>query len=502
MKSLGKIKQFWQRFKRAQKGTTAVIFGIVALPLLAFAGGAVDYGRAVKTKAQLITTLDAAVLAAMMQYSLDDQTDYKQVIKNYVLKNLEEADKSYHGIEIDVNVPDITEEGEMTAGISTTVKTNFLMLVGFDQFDIHINSASMVGGNKLDVVMVLDNTRSMRSDDKIGSLRTSGVDLVETLLPNGDDENVRISLVPFADLVRLKMEDRGEPGLDIPARYDVPVSGWCDTRETIRENCDSRPRPDRPCVIDGVPSMCSGGTEYYNCDVVPNPNYGNCNDDRVKTYDWKGCMAARPHPLNVQDQDYGTGVPGLMMTWQHCNNITPVERLTSSKATITAAIEGMQADRTGTNIPVGLAWGWRALSNIAPFTDGSPDDDNAIKRVIVLMTDGSNTVKPRKRNATDNDIKNHDGEVWDHPTTTNAATSAANALVSNGLTEELCTNIKAKEIMVFTIAFDVTEGSDIEALMQGCAGNGGKYFDADDAVALGEAFKEIGLSLLNLRLSQ
>ena len=499
MRSLGKIKQFWQRFKRAQKGTTVVIFGIVAVPLLAIAGGAVDYGRAVKTKAQLITTLDAAVLAAMMQYSLDEDTDYKQVIKNYVLKNLEEANKSYHGIEIDVNVPDITEEGEMKAGISTTVKTNFLMLVGFDQFDIHINSASMVGGNALEVALVLDNTGSM-AGDKIADLKDAAKDLVDVIMPDGANDNIKMSLIPFADYVNIGMDNRDESGLDIP--LDITVTSntggyekcWNEYPNSTQE-CTTNPYVPGTCYNDGVPydcmeydgQTCTGdkGDPVEECKWV---EAGQKDDN----YKWCGVVGSRKHDLNVKDEEYSTGVPGIMSTsssW--CNAITPVTRLTSNRDSILAGLDAMKSERN-TYIPSGLVWGWRSISGQAPFADGVPDGDESVKKVIVLMTDGSNTKSMNKR--TGESASKNLSEVWDH--------SKSNTAQANTYTSELCANIKEKNIMVFTIAFDVEEGSDTETLMQGCAGNGGKYFDADDGEALGEAFKEIGLSLLNLRLSQ
>jgi Flp pilus assembly pilin Flp len=493
MSTLEKAKRFFQRFKAAQRGATAVIFGVMIIPVIAISGGVVDYGRAVKTKSQLMATLDAAVLAATLQYSQDETTDYKQVVMDFVKKNLADADKTYQGLEVTIDVQDIAEDGELKAGLITKVETLFLGLVGFDEFDIEIQSAAMVGGNSLEVALVLDNTYSMSENDKIGDLKNAAKDLIVTLIPDGDDDKIRIALVPFADMVNLGTENRFEPGLDIPDKYVVSKDPWCDMRATIKTNCKTK-KHEYECDKDGIPSICYW-TEYYDCDVIPNPNFGVCyGNDR--TYDWYGCMGSRKHDLNVRDDGYGTGVPGIMSTWNQCSKISPITRLTSSKETITADIDKMKAKQMATYIPSGLAWGWRMLSKIAPFTDAVPDDDESVKKVIVLMTDGANTRSPQKWSG--DSTKNHSGEVYGH----NKGPSAADTMIANTLTSELCVNIKAKNIMVFTIAFDVDEGSEIETLMKTCAGNGGKFFDADDGEALSQAFKEIGLSLLNLRLSQ
>ena len=74
--------------------------------------------------------------------------------------------------------------------------------------------------------------------------------------------------------------------------------------------------------------------------------------------------------------------------------------------------------------------------------------------------------------------------------------------VTDTHTAELCENIKAKDVIVHTIAFEVAEGSPVEDLMRNCAGNGGRYFDADNSTELAAAFKQIALALLNLRLSR
>ena len=446
------VSSFLQRFKGAQRGTTAVIFGIMIVPLLAFSGSVVDYGRAVKTKSQLTTALDGAILAALKEYSLDTSTDYKKVIADFVHKNLDEASKSYHGLELAFAIPDITEAGELKASVSTSVSTNFLTLVGFDQFDISVAAAAVVGGKDLEVVLVLDNTGSM-GGSKIISLRNSATDLVNILLPDGGDGRVKVALVPFAEYVNIGMGMRNEDGLEIPADYTHPVS-----------------------AID---------------------------------YKWFGCMGSRLYNLNVKDDTYSTEIPGIMMFDDEVVNYSqtstpyqswrcpsaPIIDLTDDKEAVTTGISNMMA-AGWTYIPGGLSWGWRVLSNEAPFTKGVPDTEEDTTKVIVLMTDGENTRAPELwSNQT---TLNHTGAVYGHSVHRNNGAAA----LADPLTSELCNNIKAKNIVVFTIAFEVAEGSPVEGLMSACAGNGGQYFDADNSAELKDAFRQIGLSLLNLRLSQ
>ena len=489
----------------------------MVIPLIAITGGVVDYGRAVKTKAQLLTALDASILAAMLQYSLDDETDYKKVVTDYIKKNLTEADKTYQGLELDITVPDITEEGELKATLSTSVTTNFLRLVGFDQFDITIQSAAMVGGNKLDLALVLDNTGSMKGD-KLTALKAAAHDLIDTVMPDEDNEKIKVSLIPFADYVNIGntgdkdadddpiVINRSEPGLDIPSDYSFTPPGdncWNSYPDSTQE-CTNDPQPET-CYNDGVPYDCMESN--WSCTGDKGEAVEVCEPHEERNYKWHGCVGSRVHDLNVLDEDYGTGVPGIMYEggdW--CSEIAMAIPLTSSKSAVGEAIDSMVADDRKTYIPSGLSWGWRMLSPLAPFTQGAAEDDESVKRVIVLMTDGANTRRTRKwtgleteEDSWEKDLgwraQNNSSEVWGHD-------RSDDGTASNPITAELCENIKAKDIVIYTIGFEISGGSDVENLMKACAGNGGKYYDADNGTELAEAFKEIGESLLNLRLSQ
>ena len=69
-----------------------------------------------------------------------------------------------------------------------------------------------------------------------------------------------------------------------------------------------------------------------------------------------------------------------------------------------------------------------------------------------------------------------------------------------------CTNAKAAGITIYSIAFDVPNGSSVQAMLQGCASRdlGGTplYFPATNNAALVKAFDDIVQSLSELRLAQ
>ncbi len=520
------FRAFCRRFVDARKGNVAIIFGFSMIPVMVLIGGIVDYGMAIKTKSQLTATLDAAMLAAMLQYAEDPDVDYQKIIEDYINKNFTQSDKRLHGTIIEISTAEITEEGEMKASVTAKVPTSFLKFAHLDDFEFTIGSGVMVGGSSIEIALVLDNTGSMKGS-KLTALKNATNDLLDIIYPedfNNSDEKIKFSVVPFANYVNIGVKDggtynvvgrsdRNEPGLDIPDDYTRTwwVEGHNDCwNEYPNSTEECEPVKEwRTCYNDGVPYDCLK-TVDWNCTGDPGEPVEHCEwvegVEKRKNYKWKGCMGSRDADHRTRDEDYDVKVPGMMMEYNMCKDTATLTRLTSDRDAIVSGLSKMKA-RYNTYIPAGLMWGWRTLSPNAPFADGSSYDSEVVRKVIVLMTDGANTRKAwGKWNGLENDDKawkrklgwrslHNTADVYGHNSSWHAAQYA------NATTAELCTNIKAKNIMVYTIGFEIEADSEIENLMKSCAGNGGKYFDADDSTELADAFKEIGKSLLNLRLT-
>ena len=48
-----------------------------------------------------------------------------------------------------------------------------------------------------------------------------------------------------------------------------------------------------------------------------------------------------------------------------------------------------------TDVPEGMAWGWRTVSSSEPFTEGRPESEKGNDKVVIVLTDGANTYSDR-----------------------------------------------------------------------------------------------------------
>lgn len=157
-------------------------------------------------------------------------------------------------------------------------------------------------------------------------------------------------------------------------------------------------------------------------------------------------------------------------------------------------------DAGGTQVHIGMIWGWRALSPNGPFTatNGHPLSYSAAntsgwKKVIVLMTDGTEEW-PQTGDYT--------GLGWlaDGKIGTKTSTSTAETNLNTRL-QTLCTNMQNNgNFEIYTIGLG-TDGASNSAL-QSCPGTTGGFFLAATPSNLQNVFNNIAKSMVALRLTQ
>jgi hypothetical protein len=286
--------------------------------------------------------------------------------------------------------------------------------------------------------------------------------------PVDSDRTVRVGLVPFARYVNVGTGYRNEPWINVPA--DSSSTGnqcWDTYPNAVASNCHE---VTYTAYNDGVPYPVT----YSQCDWDYGAPVQQCGPI-TSTQTWNGCVGSRDYPLDTSTSgDFSTRVPGIM----NVGCTQPLARLTNDKDDIKTQIDNMVAiDET--YIQSGLTWGWRLLSPEAPFGDGASRTEHPdVKRFMVLMTDGANTISPS--------YPNHDqGDV----------------VLANSLTAETCANIKAEGTFIYAIAFDVTDPT-IQDLMRNCATAPPYYYLADDNDGLRQAFESIANAVVAIRLTQ
>lgn len=198
--------------------------------------------------------------------------------------------------------------------------------------------------------------------------------------------------------------------------------------------------------------------------------------------------------------------------------ITPLTDVTTSAGLqkIKDAIDRMQANGN-TNVPQGMVWGWHVVSGRAPFTEGRGEQEKGNDKVVIVLTDGANTYsKPRYDPANNKSTyaaygyaKN--GRIFDGTSGTSDFAEAMNQKF-----DQLCDNAKADDIIVMTVALDLSmkkndEKKQIEALKR-CASDSRFRTDPNDhskpaklfwnaqGKDLEDTFKEIADELSNLRI--
>ncbi|MEJ0012158.1 MAG: pilus assembly protein TadG-related protein [Bauldia sp.] len=206
----------------------------------------------------------------------------------------------------------------------------------------------------------------------------------------------------------------------------------------------------------------------------------------------------------------GKGGPNFMCT------TTPITPLTTTKTTVTDAITAMQANGY-TNITEGLMWAWRSLSHGVPFAEGREKTVTDNKKIIVLMTDGENTYNPYLDKFQNPGSSSYAGKfvksaygAWSYTQLnhlgTNSTTSSDVFVKLNAKTAAACQAAKADGITIYTVGFEINAQTSSDpatalALLEGCASDPLKYYDAQNEAALEKAFTAIGDDISLLRLS-
>ncbi len=202
--------------------------------------------------------------------------------------------------------------------------------------------------------------------------------------------------------------------------------------------------------------------------------------------DWTNCTYDRKYPYNVRDDvptradvdtlwgmsrsnGYGRGA-GYGSCGNYPRRSLKVQPLTYDSSAVKSQLRAMRPYSL-THIALGLEFGWALISPTPPFTEGVAYGDEETRKFIVLLTDGAQTQK-----------------AW-------GSGNRRSVPIGEENLEEMCTNIKDKEVTLITIAFDLRD-TDTENRLRNCASGSEYFFDANSNSDLASAFDRIADTLV------
>jgi len=429
------------RLRASERGNVVVTFALATIPMIGFVGAAVDYSRANSAKAAMQSAVDSTAL--MLSKEATSLTSAQMSTKAMQIFTALLHRPEVTGISV---TPTFTNETvgsfRLNLSASGTVPTSFTKVIGQNSLNITVTSQVVWGMKKLELALALDNTGSMAWSNKMTELKKAAKSLITTLkaaAPN--DDSIRIAIVPFAQEVNVGTGNVNATWLN--------WEEWDDENGTdvSTVTCTSG---------KGRKRRCTTSTTWVS---LPHST-------------WNGCVMDRDQDYDVLDTTPTTSIKAtLFPTIQADSCPTSLLPLTSVKAhhgTLVSKIETMIP--TGkTNVTIGLAWAWHALTPNSPLTEGTAPNSDTDK-VIILLTDGENTENRWSTSATEIDAR----------------------------TKKVCDNVKAAGIKLYTVR--VVEGN--TSLLQQCATRPDMFFNVSNATQLNGVFSAIAQNLANLRIAK
>ena len=206
---------------------------------------------------------------------------------------------------------------------------------------INLSATSEVlwGIKKLNLALVLDNTGSMSSSQKMTNLKTAAHNLLTTLKNAAKQPgDIKVAIVPFATDVNAGTATWTPPGSTGPTGRP-PTARAANRTTTPRSSCESH------------------GKIW-----TPKPHS-----------QWNGCVNDRDQNNDVTNTATVAGAPATLFRAHQASNCPTAAMmpLTEDWTALNARIDAM-TPAGNTNVTIGLSWGFQLLSPNEPFNAPRP----------------------------------------------------------------------------------------------------------------------------------
>lgn len=518
--SMQRLKNKIRLYFLGATGAVAVVFGLMVPVLVGSVGVSVDMAQSYLVKQRLSHALDAAALAAASMASTDEQ-EIEQSILDFVEMNYP-AEKIGAAYDIEASV----DGSELTVSAKARLDTSFMRIFGYDYVTVSSQTVVQREVRGLEVVLVLDNTGSMATNDNIDALKEASESFVNILFERaGDPEDVRIGIVPYSNSVRVgryglgrnpdnTVYGDGTSFVTLPAGVTYSTSrtgtGWYGCVVEHMDTVNYQSTATHQANTKGHLWRYNSGWRGHGWDpAVSNndPHPQDINDDYEGPWDiyYYGKIIAN----NQKCSDYSgysnsrcssctsTGSSGRCnQTYCYCWASQPNQQcpyaavlpLTSDQDALLDRIDEMEPEgNTAGN--VGMIWGSRLISPEPPFTEGADWDSQYWDKAIIMMTDGDNTI-----DSGDNGYSYYGPGAKNNMTVTKM----------NNRFEDVCDDLKSeeKDVLIYTITFTSNIDSNTKDYYRRCATDEGKYYDAPTQEELVQVFEKISRELSNLHIKE
>ena len=432
-------------FRGDRRGNIAVIFALTMVPMMGLIGAAVDYSRAINARTAMQTALDTAALMISKDASTLSAAQITTKAQGYFNALYNHPETANVAITATYTAASGGNPAKVVMTGSATMATDFMKVAGFPSLNLGVSSTTKWGSTKMRVAMALDNTGSMATSNKMSALQSAAKDLIDKLMAtaaaNGD---VYISIVPFSSVVNVGTGFKNQIWMD--------WSQWADN------------------------GSVNEGWECSTFDFSWSKKM-RCGNIFNSVNNWNGCVMDRTQPYDVQSD--APSLLGILGTYLPADQSSycpaQVMPLSYNTTQLKQRIDDM-VPAGGTNQPIGLFWGWMTLLQQNPFNAPAKTSGVVYTDVIILMSDGLNTINRWYGNGAD----------------PSPEVDTRQAL--------LCSNIKATGVKIYTIQVN-TDGDPESAILKSCASDG-QFFPTTTASGIATAFDAIGSSLTKLRVAQ
>jgi len=303
------------RFRKDEGGAFAVIFGVLAIVLIAMSGAAVDFTVIQQARTRAQVALDAAALALQPTIYTATTATIQSQAQALLANRLADRETTWATCTSAsagtppcayVATPTVdTTNGVLTLKATLRIPTYFVSMVGVPMVQSQIVSVATRKKLALEVSMVLDNSGSMcyqmgssgpncGSPSRMSTLQSSAVCAVNIIYYGVTtcsastagltaNTNVKIGIVPFTQEVNVGSSNSSASWLDRGNAASITLNNF-DNNDISTDTFSSA--VDRVALFGGI-KYTSGGSST--------------------TLSWGGCVEARKNPYDTDDTAPTTG---------------------------------------------------------------------------------------------------------------------------------------------------------------------------------------------------